>query len=144
MNWPGLLQRKMPGASRVVSDPDRLKKLAKDGFSIVKGKKKFSEVQNEITTLITMVTDSVRGSYKGLGKKNLLMIVAGLIYLVNPLDIVPDFIFGIGFADDLSVLVYIISKLSEEMAKYRFWKKGEVETEEAPDLGGYTVIEDEK
>ncbi|MDQ0509070.1 uncharacterized membrane protein YkvA (DUF1232 family) [Peptoniphilus ivorii] len=144
MNWPGLLQRKMPGASRVVSDPDRLKKLAKDGFSIVKGKKKFSEVQNEITTLITMVTDSVRGSYKGLGKKNLLMIVAGLIYLVNPLDIVPDFIFGIGFADDLSVLVYIISKLSEEMAKYRFWKKGEVETEEAPDLEGYTVIEDEK
>ena len=144
MNWPGLLQRKMPGASRVVSDPDRLKKLAKDGFSIVKGKKKFSEVQNEITTLITMVTDSVRGSYKGLGKKNLLMIVAGLIYLINPLDIVPDFIFGIGFADDLSVLVYIISKLSEEMAKYRFWKKGEVETEEAPDLGGYTVIEDEK
>ncbi|VEJ34648.1 Uncharacterized conserved protein [Aedoeadaptatus ivorii] len=144
MNWSGLLQRKMPGASRVVSDPDRLKKLAKDGFSIVKGKKKFSEVQNEITTLITMVTDSVRGSYKGLGKKNLLMIVAGLIYLVNPLDIVPDFIFGIGFADDLSVLVYIISKLSEEMAKYRFWKKGEVETEEAPDLEGYTVIEDEK
>lgn len=144
MNWPGLLQRKMPGASRVVSDPDRLKKLAKDGFSIVKGKKKFSEVQNEITTLITMVTDSVRGSYKGLGKKNLLMIVAGLIYLVNPLDIVPDFIFGIGFADDLSVLVYIISKLSEEMAKYRFWKKGEVETEEAPDLEGYTVIEEEK
>ena len=144
MNWPGLLQRKMPGASRVVSDPDRLKKLAKDGFSIVKGKKKFSEVQNEITTLITMVTDSVRGSYKGLGKKNLLMIVAGLIYLINPLDIVPDFIFGIGFADDLSVLVYIISKLSEEMAKYRFWKKGEVETEEAPDLEGYTVIEDEK
>lgn len=144
MNWSGLLQRKMPGASRVVSDPDRLKKLAKDGFSIVKGKKKFSEVQNEITTLITMVTDSVRGSYKGLGKKNLLMIVAGLIYLINPLDIVPDFIFGIGFADDLSVLVYIISKLSEEMAKYRFWKKGEVETEEAPDLEGYTVIEDEK
>ena len=50
-----------------------------------------------------MVKDTVQGRYKGLGKKNALMIVAGLLYLVNPMDIIPDFIFGIGFGDDLGV-----------------------------------------
>ena len=90
-----------------------------------------------------MVKDTVSGRYRGIGKKNILMIVAGLLYLVNPMDVVPDFIFAIGFADDLGVLVYIMSKLSEEIADYRQWKKREEERVDAPDLEGYTVIEED-
>lgn len=59
------------------------------------------------------------------------------------MDVVPDFIFAIGFADDLGVLVYIMSKLSEEIADYRQWKKREEERVDAPDLEGYTVIEED-
>ena len=141
--WESILNSKSHWAQRIISDPKRMERLAKDSFSLLRGKKNFSEVQSEAVLLINMVKDTVQGRYKGLGKKNTLMIVAGLLYLVNPMDIVPDFIFGIGFADDLGVLVYVISRLSEEIARYRQWKKPQEEQVEAPDLEGYTVIEEE-
>ncbi|CAC9932377.1 hypothetical protein PEPNEM18_01215 [Aedoeadaptatus nemausensis] len=141
--WESILNSKSHRAQRIISDPERMERLAKDSFSLIRGKKKFSEVQSEAVLLINMVKDTVKGRYKGLGKKNVIMIVAGLLYLVNPMDIVPDFIFGIGFADDLGVLVYVISRLSEEIARYRQWKKPQKEEVETPDLEGYTVIEED-
>lgn len=141
--WESILNSKSHRARRVVSDPERLEKLAKDSFSLLRGKHSFSRVQSEAELLVHMVKDTVSGRYRGIGKKNILMIVAGLLYLVNPMDIVPDFIFAIGFADDLGVLVYIMSKLSEEIADYRQWKKREEERVDAPDLEGYTVIEED-
>ena len=116
--WESILNSKSHRAQRIITDPERMERLAKDSFSLLRGKKKFSEVQSEAELLVNMVKDTIRGRYKGLGKKNVIMIVAGLLYLVNPMDIVPDFIFGIGFADDLGVLVYVISRLSEEIARY--------------------------
>lgn len=141
--WESILNSKSHRAQRIITDPERMERLAKDSFSLLRGKKKFSEVQSEAELLVNMVKDTVRGRYKGLGKKNVIMIVAGLLYLVNPMDIVPDFIFGIGFADDLGVLVYVISRLSEEIARYRQWKKPQEDEVEAPDLEGYTVIEED-
>lgn len=141
--WESILNSKSHRAQRIISDPERMERLAKDSFSLIRGKKKFSEVQSEAVLLINMVKDTVKGRYKGLGKKNVIMIVAGLLYLVNPMDIIPDFIFGIGFADDLGVLVYVISRLSEEIARYRQWKKPQKEEVETPDLEGYTVIEED-
>lgn len=141
--WESILNSKSHRAQRIITDPERMERLAKDSFSLLRGKKKFSEVQSEAELLVNMVKDTIRGRYKGLGKKNVIMIVAGLLYLVNPMDIVPDFIFGIGFADDLGVLVYVISRLSEEIARYRQWKKPQEDEVEAPDLEGYTVIEED-
>lgn len=141
--WESILNSKSHRAQRIITDPERMERLAKDSFSLLRGKKKFSEVQSEAELLVNMVKDTIRGRYKGLGKKNVIMIVAGLLYLVNPMDIVPDFIFGMGFADDLGVLVYVISRLSEEIARYRQWKKPQEDEVEAPDLEGYTVIEED-
>lgn len=48
--------------------------------------------------------------------------MAGFLYLLNPADIVPDFILFFGFVDDLSVLTYIVKKLDKELEKYDKWK----------------------
>lgn len=49
------------------------------------------------------------------------MIIAALIYLVNPMDIVPDMLLGIGFLDDISVFTYLIAKIKSEIDKYDEW-----------------------
>ena len=40
------------------------------------------------------------------------LVVAALVYLINPLDLVPDAIPGIGLADDLAVLALTLERLS--------------------------------
>ncbi len=46
------------------------------------------------------------------------MIAGALAYIVFPIDIIPDFIFGVGFFDDAFVLGTVMKKLSAEIQKY--------------------------
>jgi len=49
-------------------------------------------------------------------KKVLLM--AMLIYVFSPMDLLPDPILGFGFIDDAVLAIYAISKASHELDKY--------------------------
>ena len=156
MNWAKVLFKYLPRAKKIVSDPERMEKLAEESFALLKGEGKMAEVRREGLLLWKLAKDTITGRYRGLKKRNLFLIVAGLMYLVNPMDIVPDFLFAIGFADDIGVLMYIFRKLDDEIKAYEAWREEEEEIsadlydesgvygstmEEAPDLEGYEVID---
>ena len=53
------------------------------------------------------------------------MTIAGaLAYVVLPLDLIPDFIPGIGFIDDLFVVGFVMKNLSEEIQRFKHYKGG--------------------
>lgn len=41
-----------------------------------------------------------------------------LIYVVSPIDIVPEVVLGFGFIDDALIAIYVISSISNELDKY--------------------------
>ena len=51
----------------------------------------------------------------------------GLIYLVNPLDFIPDALPGIGVVDDTLMIGIFLAFLSRDVRKYLSWKK-DIET----------------
>lgn len=50
-------------------------------------------------------------------------IVAVLIYVVNPFDLIPDVIFWAGWLDDILAVGYVISLTAEELEKFQVWEK---------------------
>jgi len=46
-------------------------------------------------------------------------IIFGLIYFISPIDIIPDFIPGIGYLDDAVVLTLVVRSLGEAVKRYR-------------------------
>lgn len=64
------------------------------------------------------VMDIARGRYHGFKISNLLIIVAVLIYVCSPIDIIPDFLPG-GFLDDVSIIGWATKKLGQEITLYR-------------------------
>lgn len=82
----------------------------------------FKKISRELKLAFGLVIDYSKGNYRDVKKKDILLIIAGILYLLNPADIVPDFILFFGFFDDLSVLTYIIKKLDRELEKYDQWK----------------------
>lgn len=82
----------------------------------------FKKISRELRLAIGLVLDYSKGNYRDVKKKDIILIVAGFLYLLNPADIVPDFILFFGFVDDLSVLTYIVKKLDKELEKYDAWK----------------------
>ena len=76
----------------------------------------------DIKVLISLLSDYKKGSYRDINKGSVLFIIAGLVYLVSPIDLVPDFIFGLGFLDDAMILGYILKQLYEVLDRYKIWK----------------------
>jgi uncharacterized membrane protein YkvA (DUF1232 family) len=50
-------------------------------------------------------------------------ILAAIIYFLNPIDLIPDFIPGLGLTDDFSVLLWVYNSVSTEVVKFLEWEK---------------------
>lgn len=47
----------------------------------------------------------------------------GLVYLINPLDLVPDMLPVLGIVDDSLVFGVFLALLSRDVKKYTLWKQ---------------------
>ncbi len=47
-----------------------------------------------------------------------ILIIFGIIYLLSPVDLVPEPVFGLGFVDDLVLWGFILSTLANELDGY--------------------------
>ncbi len=64
------------------------------------------------------------GDYVGLSKGRLVMMLAAAGYIVSPVDLVPEGIFGIfGLADDAMVLGWLATQLVEETEAFLQWER---------------------
>ena len=63
------------------------------------------------------------GDYREVPWKTILLIVAAVIYFVNPLDLVPDIIPLTGLTDDFAVLLWVYNSVSNEIERFIEWEK---------------------
>lgn len=70
-----------------------------------------------------MCKDTLAGRYK-MNKWNMSVIVGTILYVVSPLDAIPDVVPLLGWLDDVTIVGYAISKLSDEMKRYTLLNKG--------------------
>ena len=68
--------------------------------------------------------DVSTGKYKDYELKKLTIIVGAIIYVVTPIDLLPDFI-PTGFVDDLSILAWAANNAAIELNRYKAVKEME-------------------
>jgi uncharacterized membrane protein YkvA (DUF1232 family) len=71
--------------------------------------------------LFFMLLDSFKGKYP-LPKKTALVLTLAFLYLISPVDIVPDIFPLIGFVDDVAVLAFAFNFIKDDLENYRAWK----------------------
>ncbi|WP_062570821.1 MULTISPECIES: YkvA family protein [Peptoniphilus] len=122
MNYYRTLKRLMPYAHQVFKNKDRLNRVVQESMSRTNKKELFKKISRELMLALGLVMDYSKGNYREVKKRDIFLILAGFLYLLNPADIIPDFILLFGFFDDLSVLTYIVKKFDKELEKYDVWK----------------------
>lgn len=80
------------------------------------------DLQNQSKAMLRMLKAWYAREYTGLSPKAVASLVASAIYIVNPIDIIPDFIPIIGRLDDKLVLGFFIKKLNNEIQKFMAWE----------------------
>ncbi len=73
-----------------------------------------------------LLLDMIMDKEYEVDKKTYLMIAGALAYVVFPIDVIPDFILGVGFLDDAFVLGFVMKQLSGEIEKYKKFKGEEI------------------
>ncbi len=104
-------------AGEYVHTPEKIQKLIPEIRDYI-AKNGLKEVKDKVYLIIDYLKDVSSGKYQDYSGKSLLMLVAGMIYLLTPLDVVPDFLPMMGFADDAAVIAWLFKEMNEELDKY--------------------------
>lgn len=77
----------------------------------------------DLPLLVRLFRAWKNGSYRGLSVRTLASMAAALLYVLSPVDLVPDFIPGIGMIDDVVVLALLLQSLAQDLAAFRAWEQ---------------------
>ena len=83
----------------------------------------FREVKSKLDVLVRLVKSYTKGSYRNIPWKPIAMILAAIIYFINPFDLIPDLSPVIGLTDDFSILLWVYSSVQTEIDKFLIWEQ---------------------
>ena len=83
----------------------------------------FDVIREKVTLLGGLIKAYATDEYRQIELPSLLKIIAGFIYFISPIDLIPDFLPYIGLTDDVALLMFIINSIDGEILKFERWKK---------------------
>lgn len=114
----------MKKAHSYARDPERLRALFKDAVkkanSIPKGP--FKDLWAYFQAMLRLIRAHYRGEYRKVTMQNLVMIIGAVIYVLTPLDLIPDWIAGLGFLDDATVLGFVVRRTRQTLDDFMQWE----------------------
>jgi uncharacterized membrane protein YkvA (DUF1232 family) len=114
-------------AEKIVADRSKINTLlGRVRNKIDNNRGVFRKVREKLSLSISLLKDYVSGRYRDIPRSNLILIVAGLVYLVSPVDAIFDFLPG-GFIDDATILIWLFSLIEDKLNQYASWKTGETD-----------------
>jgi len=105
----------------LIGKEDKLKnKLKSDGY--------LEHFTKDLLLFMSLLKDYYKGDYRKVPYKTISAGIVGLLYTLNPIDIIPDFIPFIGHIDDALVLKFCLKLIEKDLQKYQVWKDSQSTT----------------
>lgn len=111
-------------AAEYIDSPQKLDELLQEAGDKARSSKGWlGEIWEKLTACLRLLKAYAKGEYRDIPLKSILIIVAAIVYFVMPLDLLPDFIFGLGLLDDAGVIAWTLAIVSSEIDKFIEWEK---------------------
>ena len=81
-----------------------------------------TEIWDNLQLLFQLVRAWRKGDYQKIPTGSILTVIAAIIYFVSPIDIIPDFLLGLGLVDDAAVIAFVIKQITSDLDKFKIWK----------------------
>jgi uncharacterized membrane protein YkvA (DUF1232 family) len=126
MESPKGFNQARPKAEKLLNKTSDLQTLLKDAVSKAANKSKvLSGFWEDLQTLLRMAKAYATGVYKDVSTGTIVWAVAAIVYFVNPIDLIPDFIIGFGFVDDATVIGFVIKNIKTEIDQFTVWENAQ-------------------
>ncbi len=80
-------------------------------------------VLDDTLALARLVTRWAKGEYREIPWRSIAAALGALAYFVNPIDLIPDALLGIGYLDDISVIAFVVNAIRTDLARFRQWEQ---------------------
>ncbi|OZM56485.1 methyltransferase type 11 [Lottiidibacillus patelloidae] len=111
-------------AKQYIDDKDKTEGLLKKALSKAKTRQSsLADVWEKLHLLLELVQAWKKGDYKEIPRKTIVTVIATILYFVSPLDLVPDFIAGLGIFDDAAVIAFAVKQISTDLDKFKLWQQ---------------------
>ena len=114
----------LTNARSYAKDPERLRQLFKEAVKKAPTipKDPFKDLWAYFQAMLRLIRAYYRREYRNVPVQNLVMIVGAIIYILNPFDLIPDWIAGLGFADDAVVLAFAVRRTRQTLDDFMTWE----------------------
>ncbi|OIN68384.1 hypothetical protein BLD48_00485 [Exiguobacterium sp. KRL4] len=109
-------------AKSYIDQPKKTNSILKRATDKINKNSSLSVVFSPVRLLIDMVRAYQSGEYRNIRRTTILKVIGALIYLVSPIDLVPDFVLGFGFADDIAIILFVTKTVFEELTRFSDWQ----------------------
>ena len=116
--------RERKRAKEYVNDKQKAAQLVREAIEKAnRNKGPLKKLWSKLTALFRLVKAWGKGEYKDVSTKTIVWVIAAIIYFVNPFDVVPDFITGVGYLDDAAIILFVINTVSHDLEKFLKWER---------------------
>jgi uncharacterized membrane protein YkvA (DUF1232 family) len=114
----------LTNARAYAKDPERLRQLFKEAVRMAPTipRERFKDLWAYFLAMLRLIRAYSRREYRNVSMQNLVMIVGAIIYILNPFDLIPDWIAGLGFADDAVVLAFAVRQTRQTLDDFMTWE----------------------
>jgi uncharacterized membrane protein YkvA (DUF1232 family) len=117
-------KKQQEGALGYLNNPKKTQGLLKKAILKAKNNKgTLGEAWEKLQLFFDLVQAYSKGEYRNISPATILTIIGAILYFVSPLDVVPDFLVGLGILDDAALITFTLKKLSVEIDEFKVWKK---------------------
>ena len=103
-------------------------------LNVLRKNERFSEIAEPVKAAFRLLKRYANGDYRDISKESLILLATSIIYFVMPIDLIPDFLFGLGFLDDISLLAWTVNALAQDLARFTEWEKAQAAEPDADPL----------
>lgn len=111
-------------AKRVVKRRFRVLSLVRKSYAkLAKNKSALAQITDDLRTLLRLAKAWAERRYTNVPWTSIVYVVGALVYLINPLDAIPDALAGLGFVDDIAVVTAVVRAVHNDLERFRTWEQ---------------------
>jgi uncharacterized membrane protein YkvA (DUF1232 family) len=116
-------KRVREGAEKITAeDIEKISAKAEDIEKKFASHGPLSRLLTDAKLMLAIIKDYYNGKYRNIPYWAIGAIAFTLLYVFNPLDLIPDFIPFIGLVDDVAVMAACLVMVEQELHRYKAWK----------------------
>lgn len=116
------LKKEIRKAEMYLKDDRKMEKLLQDFEAKVHQVPKVGRYAADIATMISMIRAYSLKQYTVVPRNTILSTIGVLIYVVDPIDLIPDVIPAAGLIDDAGVIAVGLEICHRDIEEYRKWQ----------------------